>query len=275
MLLTDAISTYVDDRAARGEIGARSAAQLGWRLATLARVHPGLNVADLSRGHVLDWQRATGWQRPASRRAYLSTVGVFCAWAVDEGLLDADPTRRLAKIREPRPVSRHLSDGELARLVLVLPDQRARLVVGLMRHGLRCIEVARLTIADYDRCGPAIRVWGKNDHWRRVQVMDYLAVLVEAAALNRPAGPLVGWSAMWVSRQVSAWMYAAGLKTGPRDGRSAHAIRHTAAAHVLAGCGNVNTVKAFLGHANLATTTRYLPDTADDEMRRAMVAGGI
>ena len=44
---------------------------------------------------------------------------------------------------------------------------------------------------------------------------------------------------------------------------------------MLAGCGNVNTVKTFLGHANLATTTRYLPDAADDEMRRAMVAGGI
>jgi integrase len=78
-----------------------------------------------------------------------------------------------------------------------------------------------------------------------------------------------------VSRLVSGWFDAAGLKTAPWDGRSAHALRHTAAGHVLAGCGNVQTVKDFLGHLNLATTTRYLPDTSEDQMRAAMVAGRL
>jgi integrase/recombinase XerC len=273
MLLTDAVSAYVTDRRLRGEIGARTAAQLAWRLGTLARGHPGLCVADLSRPAVLEWQRQTGWQRPASRRAYLSTLKVFCAWAVDNGLLEVDPTLRLARIPEPAPTKRQLSDGELARLALVLPDDRARLIVGLMRHGLRCIEVARLTGADYDPSVPAMRVWGKNDRWRRVQVMPYLAAMIEVA--GPPPGPLVGVSAGRVSRLVSVWFDRAGLKTRPRDGRSAHAVRHTAAARVLAGCGNVNTVKDFLGHQNLATTTRYLPETSDDEQRRAMVAGGV
>jgi integrase len=276
MLLTDAVAAYVADRHARGEIGARSAAQLGWRLGTVARCHPGLEVGDLSRDRVLDWQRRVGGQRPASRRAYLSTLKVFCGWALDAGLLDADPTVRLAKIREPKPAARQLSDGELARLALVLPDDRARLIVGLMRHGLRCIEVARLTAADYDPSGPRLWVWGKNDQHRRVPVADaQVAVLLDRRVIARPAGPLVGVSAGHISRLVSAWFGRAGLKTGPWDGRSAHAVRHTAAARVLAGCGNVQTVKDFLGHLNLATTTRYLPDTSEAQMRAAMVAGGV
>ena len=275
MLLSDAVAAYVADRQERGEIGARTAGQLGWRLATLCRCRPGLDVKDLDRQVVLDWQRQTGWQRPASRRSYQSTLRVFCGWAVDAGLLDHDPTVRLARIREPRPFARQLSDSELARLSLVLPDERARLIIGLMRHGLRCVEVARLTSADYDPAGPRIWVWGKNDQRRRVPVLADVAALIDRRTAGRPAGPLIGISAARISRLVSGWFWQAGIKTAARDGRSAHALRHTAAGHVLAGCGNVQTVKDFLGHLNLATTTRYLPDTSEENMRQAMMAGGV
>ena len=114
---------------------------------------------------MLAWQRTIGDQRASSRRIYLSSVRVFCAWAVDEGLLAVDPTTRLAKVREPGGKPRSLSAGQYARLVMVLPDERARLIVGLMRHcGLRCVEVARLTGAAYD---PG-RVAGKGGDWREV-----------------------------------------------------------------------------------------------------------
>jgi len=275
MLLADAIDLYVTDRHARGEIGANTARQVAWRLGLMARACPGLDMRDLTRDRVLDWQRTVGGQRASTRRSYQSTLKTFCVWAVDGGLVDHDPTVRLAKVREPRPVARQLSDGELARLALVLPDERARLIVGLMRHGLRCVEVARLTAADYDPAGPRLWVWGKNDQRRRVPVRPWLAILLDRAARARPVGPLVGISAGRVSKLVSGWFAASGVKTDRYDGRSAHALRHTAAGQVLAGCGNVNTVKDFLGHQNLATTTRYLPDTAEESMAAAMAAGGI
>jgi integrase len=274
VLLTDAVSVYVSDRRLRGEIGVRTAGQLAWRLGTLCACHPGLDVVELDRDRVLEWQRTTGWQRPASRRAYLSTLKVFCVWAADAGLLQHDPTVRLARIREPRPSPRNLSESEMARLTLVLPDDRARLIVGLMRHGLRCCEVSRLTAADYDP-GGRIWVWGKNDQHRRVPVLPWLSVLLDRQVSVRPSGPMVGLSAERISRLVSGWMDRAGVKVAPKDGRSAHAIRHTAAGRVLAGCGNVHTVKDFLGHQSLATTTRYLPDTPEETMRAGMTAGRL
>ena len=50
-----------------------------------------------------------------------------------------------------------------------------------------------------------------------------------------------------------------------------HDLRHTAATRTLAACGNLNVVKEMLGHADIATTTRYAnSDTA--QVRAAMEA---
>jgi len=42
---------------------------------------------------------------------------------------------------------------------------------------------------------------------------------------------------------------------------SAHALRHTFATELLEASGNVRLVQESLGHANLATTDRYLRKT--------------
>jgi len=272
VLLTDAITAYVTERAATGEIKAATAEQLAWRLGLLARTHPGLAVEDLTRAHVLDWQRTTGAQRPATRRGYLSTLKVFCAWAVDQGLLPVDPTTRLAKVRDERGKPRHLSPGRIARLAMVLPDDRARLIVALMHQlGLRCVEVARLRVSDWDRSAAELRVVGKGGHVRDAQVLDDLAAMLDRWCAGR-AGPLIGITAERISLLVSGWMDQAGIKTGRYDGISAHALRHTAASDLLDGCGNVRIVQEFLGHASLATTERYLRPHSKAEMRAAQQA---
>ena len=271
MLLADAIAAYAADRQSRGEIAAATARQFAWRLKLLARTHLDLEVADLTRQHVLEWQATVGDQRAATRRGYLSTLKTFCAWAVDNGLLATDPTVRLARVREVRGEPRNLSAGKMARLQMVLPDERARLVVLLMFElGLRCVEVARLTVADWDPYGAELRLVGKGGHVRTAYPLDDLAVLLERRCAGR-SGPIIGVSAGRISLLASTWMDAAGIKGGRYDGISAHALRHTAASNLLDGCQNVRIVQEFLGHASLATTERYLRRHTKSEMRAAML----
>ena len=271
MLLCDAIATYADERQARGEISAATAVQFAWRLRLLAQTHPGLEVADLTRQHVLDWQCTVGAQKAATRRGYLSTLKTFCAWAVDTGLLVTDPTVRLTKVREVRGEPRNLSAGRMARLQMVLPDERAQLIVLLMFElGLRCVEVARLTVADWDSCAAELRLVGKGGHVRDGQVLDDLAAMLERRCAGR-SGLIVGVSAGRISVLVSRWMGQAGIKGGRYDGISDHELRHTAASNLLDGCGNVRLVQEFLGHASLATTERYLRRHTKSEMRAAML----
>jgi integrase/recombinase XerC len=259
VLVSEAVERYVADRQGRGEIGARSADQFRWRLGGLTRTCPQLEIGQLGRDEVRAWQTTVGWQRPASRRAYLSTLRVFVRWLQDEELLEADPTRGLGRVKEPRKAARALSAGQLKRLSLVLPSEEARLIVALMvRQGLRCVEVSRLRAEDYDPGRRDMIVTGKGANERSIAVADDVADLLDAWLAGRVSGPVLCRSAHWLSRMMSRWMAEAGLKTGRYDGRSAHALRHTAASNLYEATGDPRAVQDFLGHANLATTDRYL-----------------
>ena len=72
------------------------------------------------------------------------------------------------------------------------------------------------------------------------------------------------------SKRMTALFWEAGLKKANYDGRSAHALRHTAASDVLDRCKNVRTVQAMLGHASIATTQIYLRRANLDQLREAM-----
>ena len=269
VLVSEAVERYVTDRESRGELCARSAEQLRWRLGGLARTCPQLPIDQLGRDQLRAWQATVGGQRPASRRSYLSTVRVFVRWCEDERLLPGDPTRGLGRVREPDRDPRALTAGQLKRLTLVLPSDEARLIVALMaRQGLRCVEVSRLAAEDYDPGRRKITVTGKGANQRRIVVADDVAVLLEAWLAGRQSGLVLGRSAHWLSRTVSRWMRQAGLKTGRYDGWSAHALRHTAASDLYDACRDPRAVQRFLGHRNLATTDRYLR-AGDDEVIRA------
>lgn len=61
-----------------------------------------------------------------------------------------------------------------------------------------------------------------------------------------------------VGRIVSAVMACAHVKQRPRDGRSAHALRHSCANDMLDGPADVHQVQAALGHRSLVATQIYL-----------------
>src|SRR5438105_4809621 len=85
---------------------------------------------------------------PESRRAYRSHLCGFYAWALDEHLVDVDPTDRLPAVRVPRGTPRPIEPEDLAH-ALARADARMRAWLLLMSlGGLRCLEVANLWPAD-------------------------------------------------------------------------------------------------------------------------------
>ena len=280
MLTTaDLVSTYLGGRLARAEISAKSAALHRSRLTTLVAVCPA--VADLTRAGVERWLGSLELA-PASRRAYLSTVKGFTAWLVDEGHLSADPCARVPKVREPRRVPRALTRAQVRALLAVLPDSRAWAVVMLMLGcGLRAAEVAGLEVADWDPDGETLFVRGKGGHERMVPVPVEVAERLDKylSDRGRHAGVLIGsqrrpygqaLNPSAIVKLASGWMAAAGIKGGPYDGRSGHALRHTCASDVYEASHDFRTVQDMLGHQHLATTAIYLRHSDLDRMRAAM-----
>lgn len=276
------ISAYLRDRVRLGRIKATTAVDLSYTLHAFARSYGNRPVGQLGTAAVEDYLASIGHLSVSTRRNYLSRVRDFARWMVRKGIIRRDPCTDIELIRKPRTLPRAMDHAAVAKLLLSLPDNRARAIVWLMVGcGLRCIEVARLSLGDYDRRSQTIVVRGKFDNERMLPVPAAVGAALDAyldETGTRP-GPLVrsidapwrGLSPKTISGYIRGWMRTAGVKsTRGLDGIGAHALRHTAASDVLDRGADIRIVQQMLGHANVATTSVYLRRVRLDPMRDAM-----
>jgi integrase/recombinase XerD len=279
--LRQATERWLRERVLGGEITPRTRRLLEYRLAALLERSGERPLAELDRRAVRAWAQRIGHLSPATRRLYRSTLVCLCRWGIEEGLLEGDPSRHLPAIREPQRVPRARPRSDVARLLLGARDERERLIVVLMvQMGLRCVEVARAELGDYDPGARTLLVKGKGAHERTLPVPAPAGAAIGAYrdSIGWRAGPLVcdlhsarrPISAPAVARIVGNLMRRTGVKVAAGDGITAHALRHTAASDVLDRCNNVRTVQGMLGHASLATTQIYLRRASLGQLRDAM-----
>jgi site-specific recombinase XerD len=273
---------YVGEQRRRGQIAATTATN---RRYVLLRFCDAVELADAGRLDGTDrWLDQLGRWAPRSRRADLSHVRGFTAWLTARGHVAADPLADAPRVRVPRSVPRALPADQVAAILAACPDARARLIVDLMLWcGLRRGEVPALRVDDVSFSAATLRVRGKGGHERLLPLPGPVAASVEAYLAERPApdprAPLIrsyqhpasGISAVRVWMIVSDVMTAAGVHLTAGDGRSPHALRHTAATDTLRAGATLADVQALLGHSSIATTAIYLrTDTA--ALARAMGA---
>ena len=281
MTLDSHIDAYLRDRVRLHRIKPTTAVDLSYTLRGFSRSFGNRPVRQLGTPAVEDWLASIGHLSVSTRRNYLSRVRDFTRWLVRRGTIRRDPCGDLEPIRKPRTLPRAIDHASVARLLLALPDNRARAVVWLMVGcGLRCIEVARLAVGDYDPRAGTITVRGKFDHERLLPVPVLVAAALDTYLTeqgSRP-GPLIrnvdqpwkGLSPKTISGYLRGWMRAAGVKSTALDGIGAHALRHTAASDVLDRGADLRIVQQMLGHANVATTSIYLRRVKLEPMRDAM-----
>jgi site-specific recombinase XerD len=231
--------------------------------------------------HVQDWL-ALQTCGPASLRVDLSHLRQFFRWCIEQGHLKVDPTVLIKTPRQPRRVPRALNLAELRALGDALPDARAALIVGLEYDmGLRRAEVAGLDITDIDLLAGVVLVRGKGGHERLLPLTETVRMLLQDYIAERgvSAGPLIrsqvhpsrGISPQQVGALVSRWMAEAGVKSGPRDGKSGHALRHSCAVNMSRHGVPIALIADALGHADESTTTIYTKaDHSVEELRRVM-----
>ncbi|MCU4184040.1 tyrosine-type recombinase/integrase [Acidiferrimicrobium sp. IK] len=274
------IAEYTQRGAAAGRFTADTGRRIGWRLVRLT-VALGDRPASALDSEVIDeWLTSIAGYAPGTRRLNLSTVRCFCRWLRDRGVIPTDPTSHV-KLPAVRSVPRAFTRDQVASLLEVLPDRRAVAIVRLMIDaGLRCVEVSRLQVSDYDPRDRTLLIVGKGGHERMLPAPAATAAALDAYLLEcpAPAGPLLrstqvasrALTAQYIGRIVGEWIEEAGIKSGRNDGRSAHALRHTAASDVLDACHDLRVVQEMLGHRSLTTTQIYLRRASLGQLREAM-----
>lgn len=205
-----------------------------------------------------------------------AAVRAFSTWAYDRGYLDSDVAARLATPQ----VNRHLPD-------VVTPDRAGKLVEAeinadaaspeaardramlelLYATGMRVAELTGLDTADVDTSRRLARVTGKGNKQRVVPFGENAASAIDAWLTHRdqllapgtedaPALFLGSRGGRIDQRQVRRVVERAAQRTGDSD-LSPHALRHSAATHMLEGGADLRVVQELLGHSSLQTTQIY------------------
>lgn len=234
-------------------------------------------VSELTLAMLRSWlaeQHARGLSRASiARRA--SVARAFTAWAFERGLIETDPGARLASPSVSRRLPTVLDAAQATRLMEhagVASDDgdviaiRDRAIVELLyATGVRISEACGLDLDDVDRRARTARVLGKG---AKVRVVPFGSATDTALGAWLDARSSIAHD----SSGKALFLGARGGRLDPRVVRASlerltgqaqvpriapHALRHTAATHVLEGGADLRTVQELLGHASLATTERY------------------
>jgi site-specific recombinase XerD len=212
------------------------------------------------------------------------TVGVFrdavrgfCRWLVREGHLLIDPSTSLEVHRVPRDLPRVLTVSEVERLLAVPARRRVlghrdRAILELFySSGLRCGELVALDLADVDLVHLEVLVRrGKGSRSRRVPLGERAAAaislylkggrpeLVADRSLREPAALFLSLIGSRLSKDMVQWMLRYRRRRAGLEGRVVpHALRHTAAVHLLLGGADLRHIQELLGHLDLESTAHY------------------
>jgi len=243
------------------------------------------NLADLELGTLRRWlgaQSESGMSRATlARRA--ATARAFTAWAVREDLITADPALRLKAPKREKSLPGVLQQGHVQRLVAGAESAAAEgepmalrnraMLELLYATGVRVGELAGLDIDDLDPDRRTLRVLGKGNKERTVPYGLPAALAVDdwlrrgrpalAAAESGPALFLGARGKRVDQRQVRSVVKGLLDGLGDTSATGPHALRHSAATHLLDGGADLRAVQEILGHSSLATTQIYTHVSVD------------
>lgn len=166
-----------------------------------------------------------------------------------------------AALRAPvvrRTLPRALTRGQVERLLEAAPEGRARaLCTALYLTGARVSELLAVTWADVTAQpdgSATIAVVGKGNKPRRLRLR--VGVLPAPGLPSEPVFRTRTGRALSV-REAQAIVRRAAVAAGLTEAVSPHWLRHAHVSHALDAGAPVHTVQATVGHASLATTSRY------------------
>jgi integrase/recombinase XerC len=206
------------------------------------------------------------------------SIRAFTYWGSRNGWLERDIGRDLVA---PKP-ERHLPDVldiQSAALALEALHLRATeeespealrdvaIVETLYGSGIRVAELTGLNLEDIDRDRNTLRVIGKGNKERIVPIGNpAMRALDKWISQGRPQlskdfkenAVFVGSRGKRIDqRVVREIVYDAMQALGSNKKMGPHALRHSAATHLLEGGADLRTVQEILGHSSLSTTQIY------------------
>ena len=282
MRIDDAAAAYTQHLADVRRLSPATVRAYRSDLAGFSAACGGADLEDVDLEHLRDWlwqavQRGDSRATIARRTA---AVRGFFAWALESGVVATDPSLRLVAPKRGRTLPQVATTDTLASVLTRLERAAAggdpialrdhAILELLYGAAVRVSELCGLDLDDLDADRRTARVMGKGSKERVVPFGGPALRAIDAylvrgrpalAARNAEQGPgravflgvrgaRIGTRAVYdlVSRELGPEL---GGAVGP------HALRHSAATHLLDGGADLRAVQEILGHASLGTTQIY------------------
>ena len=235
---------------------------------------------DLELSHIRSWlanlQVKGGARTTLSRRAV--SIRLFTKWATKKGFLSKDVGENLATPKGHRTLPDVLNIADAATAMEALATRAAEeetpsslrdlaMVEILYASGARVSELCGLDLSDIDYDRRTIRVLGKGNKERTIPIgaptvralETWLKVGRPSMVTDKSDGAIfLGTRGKRIDqRTVRTVVYNALEALEGAERMGPHALRHSAATHLLEGGADLRTVQEILGHASLATTQIY------------------
>jgi integrase/recombinase XerC len=207
----------------------------------------------------------------------ISCLRVFYRYLRKEGVVKGDPLEKVALPRRKKSLPVFVEEGALDELLdrYSFDDSfsgiRNRTIIEMLYlTGMRRAELIGLRNTDVDLAEGTLKVTGKRNKQRIIPVVktfssrlnEYIGVRDAAVGPGKD-----GWFFVtdkgnklydkYVYNVVNR--YLAMVTTIEK--KSPHILRHTFATHMLNRGADLNSIKEFLGHANLSATQIYTHNT--------------
>jgi len=217
--------------------------------------------------------RSRAGMKASSQARLLSSLKRFFRFALNRGLVSADPLMRIDSPKRTPRFPRTLSESDVEAL-LAAPDcamprglrDRAMLEV-LYATGLRVSELVELKASGLDLNTGVVRVLGKGSKERLVplgeEAVEWLARYLGSGRPDLLAGRSsehvfvtsrgegMTRQAFWHALKKHAALALPGKALSP------HTLRHAFATHLLNHGADLRVVQLLLGHADISTTQIY------------------
>lgn len=284
----DAIETYLTERRIDGLADATTIPFYRFVLADFAGILPReTSTREINLSDIRAWLSAV-FDRGCGRNTinkYYTIVNTWLDWLEGNGWLEVNPLAGLKKPRKAKTLPRFFSEIDLDRLMAHcgggFNGVRLRtIIVTFLGTGMRVSELCALRVRDYDRGAERIRIHGKGDKDRNIPADELMLPALhnwlrvrERYLRHQPYEPLF----ITLTRRAPTrnGIYKQIQNAGRRAGispLSPHMLRHSYATIYMANGGSLKALQGILGHANIATTERYIHASADllrDDMRKA------
>jgi len=210
---------------------------------------------------------------PVSVHRKISTLRIFYRYLRKEGIVSKDP---LEKVILPKTKKRLPVFVEEASLDKLLDEyefgndfqgiRNMTIIEMLYMTGIRRAELTGLRNIDVDISGASLKVTGKRNKQRIIPLLKSFTLKLEKyIAVRNEAFPDSGSEWFFLSNKgnklYDKYVYNTVRKylsiVTTIEKKSPHILRHTFATHMLNNGADLNSIKEFLGHANLSATQIY------------------